>query len=142
MRGLLLVFLIVFVLCPAVFADDGAKQFSVDVPDNWREATRIRLVLENVTTPANRAFKLRVTAKRGSETVVLGSAPVEAVGRDRSGMRSIPSIRLDVTRTLRRFLGNKSDVSRVEILIEPVGPRNEPTKGIDWSVNRVVFQTS
>jgi hypothetical protein len=142
MRSLILIVLIVVVLCPVAFAEDGAKQFSVDLPDNWRDAVRIRLVLENITTPANRAFKLRVTTKRGSETIVLGSAPIEAIGRDRTGARSIPSVRLDVTRALKRLLGNGTHVRRVQIDIQAVGPRNEPVKGIEWNLKRVVFETS
>ncbi len=142
MRSLILIVLIVVVLCPVAFADDGAKQFSVDLPVNWRDAARIRLVLENVTTPANRTFKLRVTTKSGSETIVLGSAPIEAIGRDRTGKRSIPFIRLDVTRALRRLLGTGSNVSRVQITVQAVGPRNEPMKDLDWNLKRVSFASS
>jgi hypothetical protein len=142
MRSLNLIVLIIVVLCPVAFADDGAKQFSVDLPDDWRDAARIRLVLENITTPANRAFKLRVTTKSGSETIVLGSAPIEAIGRDRTGTRSIPSIRLDVTRALKRLLGNSADVSRIQIVVQAVGPRNEPVKGFEWNLKRVVFESS
>lgn len=142
MRSLISIVLIVVVLCPVAFADDGAKQFSVDLPGNWRDAARIRVVLENITTPANRAFKLRVTTKSGSETIVLGSAPIEAIGRDRTGTRSIPSIRLDVTRALKRLLGNSADVSRIQIVVQAVGPRNEPVKGFEWNLKRVVFESS
>jgi hypothetical protein len=99
-------------------------------------------VLENITTPANRAFKLRVTTKSGTETIVLGSAPIEAIGRDRTGTRSIPAIRLDVTRGLRRLLGSTSDLKRIQIVIQPVGPRNEPVKEIEWNLKRVVIETS
>lgn len=142
MRSLISIVLIVVVLCPVAFADDGAKQFSVDLPGNWRDAARIRVVLENITTPANRVFKLRVTTKSGSETIVLGSAPIEAIGRDRTGTRSIPSIRLDVTRALKRLLGNSADVSRIQIVVQAVGPRNEPVKGFEWNLKRVVFESS
>lgn len=142
MRSLTSIVLIVVVLCPVAFADDGAKQFSVDLPGNWRDAARIRVVLENITTPANRAFKLRVTTKSGSETIVLGSAPIEAIGRDRTGTRSIPSIRLDVTRALKRLLGNSADVSRIQIVVQAVGPRNEPVKGFEWNLKRVAFESS
>lgn len=139
MRSLTFVVLLIFVLCPAAFAGDGAKQFSVELPANWRDADRIRIVLENVTTPANRAFKLRVTANTGTETIVLGSAPVEALGRDRTGVRNIPSIRLDVTRALRRLLGSNAGVRSVQVVIQPVGPRGEPVTDLEWSVKRVVF---
>ena len=143
MRILIAIVSIFAILCPVALADHGAKYFSVRLPDDWRHARRISLVIENLTAPANRAFKVRVTIKSANgENAVLGSAPIEAIGPTRAGNRSIPAVRLDVTRALRRILETRPDTTKVELVIEAVGARGQHIEDLEWDVRNVVFETA
>ncbi|MGZ9274700.1 MAG: hypothetical protein ACXW34_08160, partial [Nitrospira sp.] len=56
-------------------ADEEKHHFTVALPAQWQDATRIRLVLERVTAPGDRPFKLRVTTVTEEQQIlVLGSA--------------------------------------------------------------------
>ena len=143
MRGSILLVLIMVMLCPSVFADGGAKQFTLDLPPNWPDAERVRLLLENVTVPANRPFKLRASVKgREGSKIVLRSVGIEATGPNRTGVRTIPSMPLDVTRPLRRFLEAAANTSSVLIVIEAVDSRGEVLNDVEWKVDRVSLKTN
>lgn len=128
--------------CAVVHADGGPQRFTASLPENWQEATRLRLVIEGIRTPGDTPLKLRVTATadEGGETL-LGSVGVEAIGPTRSESRYIRSLRMDVTRSLRRYLQNKADASTVELQIQAVDARNKPIRNLKWSVDKVRIET-
>ena len=79
MRVAFLVVTLIASLCMPVHADEGNHRFTVALPADRPDATRIHLVLEGVTLPGNRPLKLRVTTvTEAQQTVVLGSAGIVA----------------------------------------------------------------
>jgi hypothetical protein len=125
-------------LCAVVRADDGPQCFDVRLPEEPHVGARIRLVLEGLTAPGNVPFKLRVTAaeEEGRE-VFLASGSVVAISRTMTEARRLPSLRLDVTRTLKGFLERKAGEQKIELCIRAVNRRNAPIRGLKWSVEAV-----
>ena len=120
---------------------DNQQRFVVSLPPQWQES-KLRIVVEGLQAPGNVPFKLRVTVKGDDEKeIALGSLPVEAIGPGKSAPRTLKSLRIDVTRTLNRYLENKSNPSKVELLIRPVDARNTPLKNLEWSVKEVRLET-
>lgn len=115
--------------------DDGRPtRFVVPVPANWSNATRIRLVLEEVTVPGNVPLKLRVTAvSQGGQEEFVGSTGIEALGRDESKPHELPLVQLDVTRSLRRLLEGRPEEKTIELRIQAVDGRNNPIPNLKWS---------
>ena len=139
----LLVFVVILsaMLCPVAYADNGVKHFSISLPDNWRDAARIRLVLKDVEAPGNVPFKLRVTISSGNgKEVRLGTVGIPAISRTNAKTRSIPVIRLDVTRALQQYLADHPDTGKIELSIQPVSARNQPIEDLAWSLKEVLFE--
>ena len=134
----LLLFLGVSSFAAAQTPDEHAR-FVVDLPPQWQES-RLRVVIEGVRAPGNVPFKLRVTTiDEDKKEVRLGSVGVEAIGPSKTAPRTLRSVRLDITRSLQRFLGS-SNPERIELGIQPVDARNNPIKGLEWSVKNVRFE--
>jgi hypothetical protein len=125
-------------------AKDNETQFVLPVPEDWQTATRIRLVLDGVTVPGNVPLKVRVTSKgQDGQEVFIGSAGIEALGRDKSQARPLPILQLDVTRSLRRLLENRvGEKKTIELRIQPVDGRSNPIPGLKWSCERARLETT
>jgi hypothetical protein len=120
---------------------DNQQRFVVSLPQQWQES-KLRIAVDGLQAPGNVPFKLRVSVKGDDEKeIALGSLAVEAIGPSKSAPRTLKSLRIDVTRSLNRFLANKSNPSQVELLIRPVDPRNTPLKNLEWSVKEVRLET-
>ena len=120
---------------------DNQQRFVVSLPQQWQES-KLRIAVDGLQAPGNVPFKLRVSVKGDDEKeIALGSLAVEAIGPNKSAPRTLKSLRIDVTRSLNRFLANKSNPSQVELLIRPVDPRNTPLKNLEWSVKEVRLET-
>jgi hypothetical protein len=116
---------------------DEHPRFVVDLPPQWQES-RLRVVIEGVRAPGNVPFKLRVTAMgEDKKEVSLGSVGVEAIGPSKTAPRTLRPVRLDITRSLQRFLGSKSNPEKIELGIQPVDARNNPIRNLEWSVKSV-----
>ena len=113
------------------------QRFVVTLPQQWQES-RLRIAVDELQAPGNVPFKLRVLVKGDDDKEIsLGSVAVEAIGPNKTAPRMVKSLRLDVTRSLNRFLENKSNPTQVELLIRPVDARNNPIKDLEWSVKAV-----
>jgi hypothetical protein len=113
---------------------DGPRVFTVDLPAEWQES-KLRLAIEGVRIPGNVPLKLRVTTIGEDEKEIsLGSVGIEAIGPSKTATRSLRTLRLDVTRTLKRFLEHQSNQSKVDLRIQPVDGRNNPIRNLKWSV--------
>lgn len=129
-------------LVAPVHADGDSALLVVPLPLEWKDAARIRLVLEGLTVPGNRPLKLRVTtATADQREVFLGSAGIEALGPRESGARRVPDFRLDITRALKRFLENRRSAPTLELRIQPVDGRNNPLPDVKVSIGTVRLET-
>lgn len=118
-------------------ASDGQRRFVVTLPQQWQES-KLRVAVDGLQAPGNVPFKLRVSVmSEGEKEVWLGSVGVEAIGPDKTEPRTLRTLRIDVTRSLKRFLENKADATKVELLVQPVDARNNPIKDLEWSVKDV-----
>jgi hypothetical protein len=118
-------------------ASDGQRRFVVALPQQWQES-KLRVAVDGLQAPGNVPFKLRVFAmSEGEKEVSLGSVGVEAIAPDKIEPRTLKTLRLDVTRSLNRFLENKRDATKIELLLQPVDARNNPIKDLEWSVKDV-----
>ncbi len=116
---------------------DEHPRFVLALPPQWQES-KLRVVIEGVRAPGNVPFKLRVSAiGEDKKEVSLGSIGVEAIGPGKTAPRSLRPVRLDITRSLQRFLGSNSNPEKIELGILPVDSRNNPIKGLEWSVKSV-----
>lgn len=132
---------LLLVLSASIFAAaqtvDGPRPFVVQLPSQWQEA-KLRLAIEGVRIPGNVPLKLRVTAIGEDEKEVsLGSVGIEAIGPGKTAMRSLRTLRIDVTRTLKRFLAHESNPTKVDLRIQAVDARNNPIRDLKWSVEGV-----
>jgi hypothetical protein len=116
---------------------DNQQRFVVSLPQQWQES-KLRIAVDGLQAPGNVPFKLRVLVKGDDEKeIALGSLAVEAIGPGKPAPRTLKTLRIDVTRSLNRFLENKTSPTQVELLIRPVDARNTPLKNLEWSVKKV-----
>ena len=86
-------------------------------------------------------FLITMTVDKGGEKIKLAGAGMPAIGKN-SASRTLPSLRLDVTRVLRQYLSGAENTKSIDIYIEPVDARGRPLPTLDWSVEKVVFETA
>ena len=131
-----------FLLVNATFlalgqASENQRRFEVSVPQQWQQS-KLRIAFDELQAPGNVPFKLRVSAmSEDKKEILLGSIPVEAIGPDKSALRTLKILRLDVTRSLNRFLSKKATTTKIDLLIRPVDGRNNPIADLEWSVKNV-----
>jgi hypothetical protein len=122
-------------------ASEDERRFEVSLPQQWQQS-KLRIAFDELQAPGNVPFKLRVTAvSEDKKEVLLGSIAVEAIGPDKSALRTVKTLRLDVTRSLNRFLSNKSTPTKIELLIRAVDARNQPIKDLEWTLKDVRLET-
>ena len=115
--------------------------FEVSLPQQWQQS-KLRVAVDELQAPGNVPFKLRVSVMgEDKKEVLLGSIAVEAIGPDKSAPRTVSTLRIDVTRSLNRFLQNKAAPEKIELLVRPVDARNKPIKDLEWSVKDVRLET-
>lgn len=142
-RVVFLVLSLIASLSMPAHADEEKHHLTVALPAQWQDATRIRLVLERVTAPGDRPFKLRVTTVTEEQQIlVLGSAGIVAVRPTMSEPRRLPALRIDVTRALKLLTTHLADAQNVTIAIQAVDRRNDPLAGFTWSAERVWLETT
>jgi hypothetical protein len=113
------------------------RRFEVSLPQEWQQA-RVRVAVDELQAPGNVPFKLRVSVVgEDKKEVLLGSIAVEGIGPDKSERRTVKTLRIDVTRSLNRFLENKTAPAKIELLVRAVNARNNPIKDLEWSVKDV-----
>ena len=123
-------------------ASDNRQRFVVSLPQQWQDS-KLRLAVDGLQAPGNVPFKLRVTVKGDDQKEIsLGSLAVEAIGPNKRAPRTLKSLRIDVTRSLNRFLEHKFNPTEVELFLRPVDARNNPIKDLEWSVKEVRLEAS
>lgn len=131
-----------FLLVNATFlawgqASEDQGRFVISLPQQWQQS-KLRIAFDELQAPGNVPFKLRISAiSEDKKEVLLGSVPVEGIGPDKSALRTLKTLRLDVTRSLNRFLEKQTSPTKIELLIRPVNARNNPIKDLEWSVKNV-----
>jgi hypothetical protein len=142
---LLRFFLLSLLLFASIFganaAGDEPQRFVLPLPEHWQES-KVRLVLEGVRVPGNVPLKLRVTAMgEDNKEVFLGSIGVEAIGPSHTETRQLQTLRLDVTRSLKRFLEHHANPREVKIRIRAVDGKNNPIHDLKWSVGNARLES-
>ena len=122
-------------------ASEDQRRFEVSLPQQWQQS-KLRIAFDELQAPGNVPFKLRVSAmSEDKKETLLGSIAVEAIGPDKPALRTVKILRLDVTRSLNRFLENKTTPTKIELVIRAVDARNHPIKDLEWSVKDVRLET-
>ena len=123
-------------ICAGQTSEDQ-RCFQISLPQHWQES-RLRVAVDELQAPGNVPFKLRVFAMSDDgKEIALGSMGIEAIARGQTAQRTLKTVRLDVTRSLNRFLANKANPTEIELVVRPVDARNNPIKDIKWSVKDV-----
>ncbi|MEX5213525.1 MAG: hypothetical protein NW703_05120 [Nitrospiraceae bacterium] len=125
-----------------VVAGGGPHRFTVALPVGWQDAPRIHLVLEGVIVPGNRPLKLRVTTVTDEPRhIVLGSAGIVAVRPTMAEPRRLPSLLIDVTRSLKKLPRRGEGALSLTLDLQAVDGQNNPLTDLEWSVELVRFDT-
>ena len=120
-------------------ASTCAGAFSVRLPDGWRTADRLMLVVADVSVPKNRTAVLEFHATAGSETAMLGSYGVVAESTTAAGTSTFEAMRVNVTRPLRRWL-DAHPGSTVCIRVTPVDGSQRPIADLGWTSRTIEIQ--
>jgi hypothetical protein len=113
---------------------DSSKEFVVVLPDEIEGARRVVLELSDVRLPKKAAvvFRARAIDEDGSE-VPLGSVGMLAQSNDAEGTLLHPTVRIDVTKALKRWQQHHLGVSAVRIRVVPYAGA-EAMVNLEWSV--------
>jgi hypothetical protein len=113
----------------------------VALPAGWRQAARVILVLEGMTTPRGEAFVVRVRARApGVEDVALGSFGVLADAPGATGARPPATHRVDVTRGLRRWAERHPEAQTVNVALVTLDGRSRPIV-VAWDPGHAKLET-
>jgi hypothetical protein len=117
------------------------QRLEVALPSEWRQAARVVLVLEDVTTPRGQAFVVRLRATTpGKPDVPLGSFGVLADDVGAAGDRPPTTYRVDVTRGLRRWGESQPAADSLKLALVTVDGRSKPLE-VSWHVGRACLET-
>ena len=111
----------------------SSKEFVLDLPQGIDTASSVVLVLSDVRLPRNAAVVLRVrVAESGAAEVALGSIGVLAESKDAEGTAVHAALRIDVTKTLKRWRKDHPGVNAMRIRVVPYAGK-EPLASLEWS---------
>jgi hypothetical protein len=122
-------------------ASEPPRMFEVRVPETWRTAGRLMLVARDVTVPKNRPviFEFFATAE-GKKAELLGSYGVVAESETASGDWHFESIRVNVTRSLRRWL-DVNPATTISIRVDVVDGDRTPVRDLRWNAQSIAIET-
>jgi hypothetical protein len=120
--------LAVFLLAMASPAptDGSIHRITLPLPERAAAAPQIDIVVGPIDLPRRRAAKFYVYAEgAGSADALLGSFAALAESRDAAGSHRVGPFRVNVTRTLRRWMDQHRDARQVPLVIKAMdGARN------------------
>ena len=107
-------------------ADGSIHRVTLPLPGRAAAASQLDIVVDQIELPRRRAAKLYVYANNGERPdVLLGSFAVLAESRDAAGNHRVGPFRLNVTKTLRRWMDGNPDARQVSLVIKAMdGARN------------------
>lgn len=124
--------LVATLVLPAAMAG-SSKEFVVELPPGIDTAHSVVLVLSDVRLPRNAAVVLRARlVESAAAEVTLGSIGVLAESKDAAGTSVHAALRIDVTKTLKRWRQDHPGVSTMRILVVPYAGK-EPLASLEWS---------
>jgi len=121
---------------PLVRAENqgSSKEFVLALPEGIEAARRVVLELTEVRLPRNRAAVFRARAiEEGGAEVPLGSVGLLAESSDAEGIALHGTVRIDVTKALKRWRQNHPGVSATRIRVAPYAGK-ELLANLEWSV--------
>ena len=111
----------------------SSKEFVLELPQGIDTARSVVLVLSDVRLPRNAAVVLRArVADSAAAEVALGSIGVMAESKDAQGTAVHAALRIDVTKTLKRWRQDHPGVSTMRIRVVPYAGK-EPLVSLEWS---------
>ena len=111
----------------------SSREFVLELPQGIDTAHSVVLVLSDVRLPRNAAVVLRVrVAESGAAEVPLGSIGLLAESKDAEGTAVHAALRIDVTKTLKRWRQDHPGVSAMRIRVVPYAGK-EPLASLEWS---------
>jgi hypothetical protein len=127
---------------PAGAASDGPPRvFETRVPDAWRTADRLMLVVKDLSVAKNRpvVFEFFATGE-GRKPELLGSYGIVAESDEAAGDWHFESIRVNVTRPLRRWL-DPGAATTVSIRVDVVDGNRQPMRDLRWTAKSIAIET-
>jgi hypothetical protein len=138
---------LLFALLLAVLVGPGldAKEvetFSVDLPPNIAEAASVLLYLQDLRLPKNQPAVVRVWAvdEKNVSEALLGSYGVLADSAEASGMRTVPSVPIEITRNLKDWLSKHREAQKLTLRVRPVDGRGKSLGHIEWGVRGIAIE--
>jgi len=111
----------------------SSREFVLELPQGIDTARSVVLVLSDVRLPRNAAVVLRVrVADSADAEVALGSIGVLAESKDAEGTAVHAALRIDVTKTLKRWRKDHPGVNAMRIRVVPYAGK-EPLASLEWS---------
>jgi hypothetical protein len=111
---------------------------TLPLPARAAAASHLDLVVDQIELPRGRAAKFYVyAAGAGSPDALLGSFAVLAESRDAAGNHRVGPFRLNVTRTLRRWMDRNPDARQVSLVIKAMDGARKP---VPMTVGSVSFE--
>jgi hypothetical protein len=120
---------------PPVGAENqgSVKEFELALPEGIEDARRVVLELSEVRLPRNRAvvFRARAIDENGAEAP-LGSVGMLAESNEAEGTVLYPSLRIDITKALKRWCQGHPGVTALRIRVVPYAGK-EVLATLEWS---------
>lgn len=128
-------------LAAPAFGDGSVRCFTAVLPEGWREAQRVMLLVKDVRVPQKQSaiFRVRTVDADGSD-VLLGSFAVVAEAQDVPGITRHPVFLINITRTLSRWGAAHPQESHVNVRIVPVDGKGRTLETFDWSAREVLIE--
>jgi len=120
---------------PLVGAENrgSSKEFVLELPEGLEAARRVALVLSNVRLPRKAAVVLRARVAESAADVPLGSIGVLAESKDAEGTKVHATLRIDVTKALKRWRQDHTGHSAIKIRVVPYAGK-DPLAHLEWAI--------
>lgn len=116
----------------------AGRLFVARVPEGWRDADRLMLLVKDVSLPKRRTVVFEAYATDAAErALMLGSYGVVAESDTAPGRWTFEVFQVNVTRPLRRWLEEEPGEPTVRIRLLPVDGSRRPIEDLDWAARTV-----
>jgi len=125
----------------ATAARPSVSRFVITLPEDWRDAESMTLVLRDVAVPRNRSaiFQVLVADEAGQETL-LGSFAVVAISPDAEGQSHHEAFRVNMKRPLSRWGKENPRTSVLRLRVTPIDSKRQVIENLDWSAGDVAIE--
>jgi len=119
--------------------EPSIHRVTLPLPARVTTAPRLNLVVDQINLPRRQPAKFRVYASdAGGAESLLGSFAVLAESSDAQGNRSLGPFRMNVSKTLRRWLDHNRGARELPLIVKAVDGAGTP---VPMSIGSVRFET-